>query len=83
MAFIIVARILQVILQLMYYAIVHVIIPLFPLALYFLFFCMILTLVGNISGILGFFFFIVMFYFYAKGIIFYQPPIRGNAVGNA
>lgn len=76
MAFPVIAYFVQIIVQLMYYAIVHIIIPLIPISLYFLFFCLILTLVGNLSGILGFFFFMVMFYFYVKGIIFYQPPVK-------
>jgi hypothetical protein len=74
--------ILQTIIKIIYYAIVHIIIPLFPIALYFLFFCIILALIGNLSGILGFFIFMVLFYFYVKGIIFYQPPIRGQSNSN-
>jgi hypothetical protein len=71
--------IVQSIFKIMYYAIVHIIVPLFPIALYFLFFCIILTLIGNLSGILGFILFMVLFYFYVKGIIFYQPPVRASA----
>ncbi len=41
--------------------------------LYFMGFVLIITFIGNIAGILGFFLFLVMFYYYVKGIIFIEP----------
>jgi len=55
------------------FAIFDVIWPLSKLILYFMGFVLIITFVGNIAGILGFFLFLVMFYYYVKGIIFIEP----------
>jgi hypothetical protein len=55
------------------FAIFDIIWPLTKLILYFMGFVLIITFVGNIAGILGFFLFLVMFYYYVKGIIFIEP----------
>ncbi len=47
--------------------------PLTKVLIYFMGFVLILTFIGNIAGILGFFIFILMLYYYVKGIIFIEP----------
>ncbi len=47
--------------------------PLTKILVYFMGFVLIITFIGNIAGILGFFLFMVMFYYYVKGIIYIQP----------
>jgi hypothetical protein len=55
------------------YSIAEVIWPISKVLIYFMGFVLILTFIGNISGILGFFLFMLMFYYYIKGIIFIEP----------
>ncbi len=50
-----------------------VIFPILTPFVYFMGFVLIITFIGNIAGILGFFLFMIMFYYYVKGIIFIQP----------
>lgn len=47
--------------------------PITKILVYFMGFVLILTFIGNIAGILGFFIFILMLYYYVKGIIFIEP----------
>jgi hypothetical protein len=51
-----------------------VVVPVFKIMTYFMGFVLIMTFIGNIAGILGFFIFMAMFYYYVKGIIFIEPP---------
>jgi hypothetical protein len=39
---------------------------------------LVVTFIANISGILGFVIFIVMFYYYVKGIIYIEPAYSNN-----
>lgn len=50
-----------------------VIIPLTKLMVFFMGFVLVVTFIANISGIIGFFLFMIMFYYYVKGIIFIEP----------
>jgi hypothetical protein len=52
----------------------YFIIPLTKYIFYFMMFCFALTLIGNLAGIFGFFIFVIVFYYYVKGILFIQPP---------
>jgi hypothetical protein len=56
----------------------------FPIAQYMIYFMaivLVVTFIANISGIIGFFIFILMFYYYVKGIIFIDPAPK-NSIGN-
>ena len=59
----------------------YIIFPVAQYMLYFMAIILIITFVANISGIIGFFLFILMFYYYVKGIIFIDPAPK-NSVGN-
>jgi hypothetical protein len=58
-----------------------VIFPIAQYMIYFLAIVLIVTFIANISGIIGFFIFILMFYYYVKGIIFIDPAPK-NSIGN-
>jgi hypothetical protein len=55
------------------YSFGYVVWPITKILVYFMGFVLIITFIGNIAGILGFFLFMVMFYYYVKGIIYIQP----------
>ena len=55
------------------FAIVKVIFPISKLMLIFMAFVLVITFIANIAGIIGFFLFMLMFYYYVKGIIFIEP----------
>jgi hypothetical protein len=46
--------------------------------LYVMFVVLIVTFIANISGILGFFIFMIMLYYYVKGIIYIEPAYMNN-----
>jgi hypothetical protein len=52
---------------------VKVIFPIAKLMFLFMAFVLVVTFIANIAGIIGFFLFILMFYYYVKGIIFIEP----------
>jgi hypothetical protein len=58
----------------------NVIFPMAQILLYFMFIVLILTFIANISGILGFLIFMLMFYYYVKGIIYIEPAYSNNAI---
>jgi hypothetical protein len=62
------------------YAIMDVILPMAQILLYFMFIVLIVTFIANISGILGFFIFMIMFYYYVKGIIYIEPAYANNVI---
>jgi hypothetical protein len=62
------------------YVITNVIFPMAQILLYFMFIVLVLTFIANISGILGFFIFMIMFYYYVKGIIYIEPAYANNAI---
>ena len=49
------------------------VIPLTKLMVFFMGFVLVVTFIANISGIIGFFIFMIMFYYYVKGVIFIEP----------
>jgi hypothetical protein len=51
----------------------YFIIPVSKYIFYFMVICFALTLIGNLAGIFGFIVFIIVFYYYVKGILFIQP----------
>jgi hypothetical protein len=51
----------------------YIIFPLAQIMLYFMFIVLIVTFIANISGIIGCCLFMLMFYYYVKGIIFIDP----------
>jgi len=55
------------------FAIFTVIIPVTKIMVFFMGFVLVVTFIANISGIIGFFIFMIMFYYYVKGIIFIEP----------
>jgi hypothetical protein len=58
-------------------AIVKAIIPLCKLSLYILLVCLAFSILSNLAGIIGLIIFMVVFYYYVKGIIFIQPNPGG------
>lgn len=58
----------------------NVIFPMAQILLYFMFIVLILTFIANISGILGFLIFMLMFYYYVKGIIYIEPAYSNNPI---
>ena len=52
---------------------VKIIFPIAKLMFLFMAFVLVITFIANIAGIIGFFLFILMFYYYVKGIIFIEP----------
>ncbi len=62
------------------YSITGIIFPMAKILLYFLFVVLIITFIANISGILGFFIFMIMFYYYVKGIIYIEPAYANNVI---
>ena len=54
-------------------SIIYVIIPVTKAMVFFMGFVLVVTFIANISGIIGFFIFMIMFYYYVKGIIFIEP----------
>ena len=55
-----------------------VIIPLAKLSLYIVLLCLAFSIISNLAGILGLIIFMVIFYYYVKGIIFIEPNPGGN-----
>ena len=55
------------------FVIMKVVFPLTKLMVFFMGFVLVITFIANISGIIGFFIFMIMFYYYVKGIIFIEP----------
>lgn len=55
------------------FVILKIVIPLTKLMVFFMGFVLVITFIANIAGIIGFFIFMVMFYYYVKGIIFIEP----------
>jgi hypothetical protein len=55
-----------------------VVLPLAQIMLYFMFIVLIVTFIANISGIIGCCLFMLMFYYYVKGIIFIDPAPKNN-----
>ncbi len=53
--------------------IIVVVIPLIKVMILFMGFVLVVTFIANISGIIGFFLFMIMFYYYVKGIILIEP----------
>ena len=51
----------------------YLIFPLAQIMLYFMFIVLIVTFIANISGLIGCCLFMLMFYYYVKGIIFIEP----------
>ena len=51
----------------------NIIFPVAKLMFFFMAFVLIITFIANIAGIIGFFIFILMFYYYVKGIILIEP----------
>lgn len=60
------------------FAIVGLIFPMAQILLYVMFVVLIVTFIANISGILGFFIFMIMLYYYVKGIIYIEPAYMNN-----
>ena len=60
------------------FSIISVIFPMSKILLYFMAVVLVVTFIANISGILGFVIFIVMFYYYVKGIIYIEPAYSNN-----
>ena len=52
---------------------VNVIFPITKIMFFFMAFVLIFTFIANIAGIIGFFIFILMFYYYVMGIIMIEP----------
>lgn len=50
-----------------------IIFPVAKLMFFFMAFVLMITFIANIAGIIGFFIFILMFYYYVKGIILIEP----------
>jgi len=55
------------------FAIFNIVIPVTKLMVFFMGFVLVVTFIANISGIIGFFLFMIMFYYYVKGVIFIEP----------
>jgi hypothetical protein len=55
------------------FVILKIVIPLTKLMVFFMGFVLVITFIANIAGIIGFLIFMVMFYYYVKGIIFIEP----------
>ena len=62
------------------YSIMEVIPQMAKILLYFMFIVLIVTFIANISGLLGFFIFMIMFYYYVKGIIYIEPTYSNNVI---
>ncbi len=52
---------------------INVVFPITKIMFFFMAFVLMVTFIANIAGILGFFIFILMFYYYVKGIIMIEP----------
>ena len=59
--------------QFLNFIIMKAVIPLTKLMFFFMGFVLVVTFIANISGIIGFFIFMIMFYYYVKGVIFIEP----------
>lgn len=55
-----------------------IIVPLIPIAIYFLLICCMLTIIMSLSGIFGTFIFMGVLYFYIKGVLLYNPSVPGR-----
>ena len=55
------------------YIILEIVIPFTKLMAFFMGFVLVITFIANIAGIIGFLIFMLMFYYYVKGIIFIEP----------
>ncbi len=55
-----------------------VLIPLAKLSLYIVLLCLAFSIISNLAGILGLIIFMVIFYYYVKGIIFIEPNPGGS-----
>ena len=55
------------------FSIFNIVIPVTKLMVFFMGFVLVVTFIANISGIIGFFIFMIMFYYYVKGVIFIEP----------
>ncbi len=55
-----------------------VIIPLGKLSLYIILLCFVFSVLANLAGIIGLILFMIIFYYYVKGIIFIEPNPGGN-----
>ena len=69
----VISTVLDKILSLAWFSLADIVWPITKVLLYFMGFVLVLTFIGNIAGILGFFIFILMLYYYVKGIIFIEP----------
>ena len=66
----------QVLAQYIIEPIITFFITITPYAVYYLLICVMLTIIMSLSGILGGFAFIIILYFYIKGILLYNPPSK-------
>jgi hypothetical protein len=55
-----------------------VIIPLCKISLYVVLVCLVFSILANLAGVIGLIIFMIVFYYYVKGIIFIEPNPGGN-----